>query len=148
VHGNYPAAMTTGFTSYRAPVSGRYRIKFSGIPFGSAPTATCSLSNNNRVVGHPPAIRWVEPNFDEHCQGRADEPITISTQGSQVNRRLGWFDLTPEPAIHDLGEVELLPTTRSLWTRHGSSVRPTVTRGIWTNPLAQRDGMRAWRSVG
>lgn len=142
VHGNYPAAMTTGFTSYRASVAGRYRIKFSGYSIWVGPYGHLQPFNNNRVVGHPPAIRWVEPNFDDISAGRAPEPITISTQGSQVNRRLGAFDLTPEPAVHDLGEVELYANdTIIVDASRFFRSRPTVTRGIWTNPLAQRDGM-------
>jgi mono/diheme cytochrome c family protein len=142
VHGNYPAAMTTGFTSYRAPVAGKYRIKFSGYTFWAGPYGHLQPFNNNRVVGHPPAIRWVEPNYGDISQGRANEPITISTQGSQVNRRLGWFDLTPAPMVHDLGEVELYANdTIIVDASRFFRSRPTVTRGIWTNPLAQRDGM-------
>ena len=142
VHGNYPAAMTTGFTSYRAPVAGRYRIKFSGYSIWVGPYGHLQPFNNNRVVGHPPAIRWVEPNFDDISGGRGSEPITISTQGAQANRRLGAFDLTTEPAVHDLGEVELYANdTIIVDASRFFRSRPTVTRGIWTNPLAQRDGM-------
>ncbi len=142
VHGNYPAAMTTGFTSYRAPMAGRYRVKFSGYTIWVGPYGHLQPFNNNRVVGHPPAIRWVEPNFDDISAGRGAEPITISTQGSQVNRRLGSFDLTTEPKVHDLGVIDLYANdTIIVDASRFFRSRPTVTRGIWTNPLAQRDGM-------
>jgi hypothetical protein len=48
------------------------------------------------------------PNYDQLSPGRTVEPITVYTRNGVLNRRVGGFDLTPEPAVHDLGEVWLL----------------------------------------
>jgi hypothetical protein len=48
------------------------------------------------------------PNYDQLSPGRTVEPITVYTRNGVLNRRVGDFDLTPEPAVHDIGEVWLL----------------------------------------
>jgi len=140
-HGHYSTGFSSPFSEYQAPVPGRYKIRFSGYTIWVGPYGHPQPFNNNRVVGHPSAVRWSLPNFDDISQGRNPEPIAVSTQSTLMNRRLGSFDLTPEPTVHDLGEVDLM--TGDIIVIDAARLfksRPTVTRGLWTNPLAQRDG--------
>src|SRR4026207_1096946 len=85
--------------------------------------------------------RWYTANYDKVAPGRRDEPIHVYARGGSGGR-LGHFDLTPEPPVHQLD---------SIWLMGGQTIvtdsarffrsRP-VPRG-WTNALAQRDGMPA-----
>lgn len=59
-----------------------------------------------------------------------------------MNRRIGEFDLTPEPAVQEAGDVWLV-TNENLVTDSARFYRsrPTEFQGGFTNPLAQRDGI-------
>ena len=109
VSSNYVAGFTYRWDSYRAPVAGRYRIRFSGYTLWAAPGGIARSYARNKddvVTSRPPNPNT--PDYDKLSAGRTVEPITVYTREGLMNRRVGSFDLTPEPAVHDLGEVWLL----------------------------------------
>ncbi len=133
----------TIWDNFRAPVSGRYRVRWNGYTIWVGPngfsTATVKDKDGNKtLVNREP--EWFSPNGDDVSPGRRNEPITVYAQGPTDVRRIGEFDLTPEPTVYDLGTVwiaanEALVTDASRFFRN----RP----GSAANPLAQRDGAPA-----
>ncbi len=109
VSSNYVTGFTYRWDQFRAPVAGRYRIRFSGYTLWVPPGGiTMRFKGEDDKVGTP---RPPNPNvgdYDRPQPGRRHEPITVYTRNGIMNRRVGTFDLTPEPAVHDLGEVWLL----------------------------------------
>ncbi|HAM73237.1 MAG TPA: hypothetical protein DCM86_16500 [Verrucomicrobiales bacterium] len=112
------------FNQFKAPVSGRYRIR---------------LNAYSVWVGAGESNKWYIPNLDSISRGRRDEPVVIySETPPRLLRWLGKFDITPEPGVHEL-EVFLLA---------GEMIRPDAGRLFrsrpgpdrWQNPLAERDG--------
>ena len=152
VQSNYSTGFGSTWGLFRAPVAGRYRLTFSGYTVwvgpGGTRTPTLSFIGKTPPGGDPRQIavlppEWYRPNFREVSAGRRYEPIAIYAKGG-TNRRIGEFDLTPEAAVHPIGEV---------WLAANDVIAPDATRffrsrptGIpdgYTNPLAQRDGMPA-----
>jgi hypothetical protein len=115
---------------FRAPVAGRYRVKVSGytVWVGAAP----DIEEKGKMVS-----RSHLPNYDDVSKGRRSEPVVLYTKGGLSNRRLAEFDLTPEPAEHDLGEVWLVEG-ETLTTDPARFFRR---RGNGKNQLAQGDGI-------
>jgi hypothetical protein len=109
VSSNYVTGFTYRWDGFRAPVAGRYRIRFSGYTLWVPPGGiTMRFSGENDKKGTP---RPPNPNvgdYDRVQPGRRHEPITAYTRNGVMNRRVGAFDLTPEPGVYDLGEVWLL----------------------------------------
>ncbi|MBL9208106.1 MAG: DUF1592 domain-containing protein [Opitutaceae bacterium] len=109
VSSNYVTGFTYRWDGFRAPVAGRYRIRFSGYTLWAAPGGvTRSFSHGDDKVGTLRPPNPATPDYDQISPGRTEEPITVYTRNGLLNRRVGSFDLTPEPAVHDLGEVWLL----------------------------------------
>jgi hypothetical protein len=153
VQSNYSTGFGSTWGVFRAPVAGRYRIRFKGYSLwvgpGGTRTPTVSFIGQTPPGGDPNQIavlpaEWYRPNFRKVSPGRRYEPIAIYAKGGAVNRRIGEFDLTPEPSVRSIGEV---------WLAENDVIAPDATRffrsrptGIpdgYTNPLAQRDGMPA-----
>src|SRR5207344_1264243 len=76
---------------------------------------------------------------DNISKGRRDEPITITAETPpRLLRKLGDFDVTPEPGVQEL----------DVWLLAGEMIRPDAGRlfrsrpgaGRWQNPLAEKDG--------
>lgn len=112
------------FNQFRAPVAGRYKLRFHGYSVW---------------VGAGPTNKWFIPDLDTISKGHRSEPITIYSEvPPNLLRRLGAFDVTPEPGVHEL-DVSLLA---------GETIRPDPARlfrsrpgpGRWQNPLAEKDG--------
>jgi mono/diheme cytochrome c family protein len=102
------------FGRFRAPVAGRYRLRFSAYSF------------------------WIDPKFTEITRGRRDEPVTIYSDTSpRILRKLGSFDVGADPTVREL-DVWLLAgeTIRPDAARLHRS-RPPDHR----NPLTTPDGM-------
>jgi hypothetical protein len=136
VHGNYVTGFTYRWDQFRAPVAGKYRVRFSGYTLWVAPGGR----NWNRASAtYRPPNNFL-PKFDEVSAGRTEEPITVYTRNGVMNRRVGEFDLTPEPAVYDIGEVWLLANETLVpdASRFYRS-RPDDAR----NPLMQEDGTPA-----
>jgi mono/diheme cytochrome c family protein len=138
VSSNYVTGFSYRWDQFRAPVAGRYRIKFSGYTLWVPPGGIERAYKNER--DHTGTERKRSPylgDYDNPQPGRRDEPITVYTRNGLMNRRVGAFDLTPEPAVHDVGEVWLLANETLVpdASRFFRS-RPTNYR----NPLMQKDG--------
>lgn len=138
VSSNYVTGFTYRWDGFRAPVAGRYRIRFSGYTLWAAPGGVSrAFANGADKVGKPRPPQNSVPNFDEISPGRTNEPITVYTRNGLMNRRVGAFDLTPEPAVQDIGEV---------WLLAGETLVPDASRFYrsrppgFKNPLMQKDG--------
>ncbi|MEZ6136930.1 MAG: DUF1588 domain-containing protein [Pirellulaceae bacterium] len=110
------------FSSFVAPVAGRYKLRFKGYTFW--------------VQGEEK--RWWRPDREKTERGRRPEPVTIYSQAPPRQlRRLGEFDFQIEPSIQEL----------DVWLLAGESIQPDAVRlfrsrpSNWHNPLAESDGM-------
>lgn len=112
------------FNQFRAPVAGRYKLRFNAYSVW---------------VGPGQSNKWFIPNLDDISRGRRDEPITITAETPpRLLRKLGDFDATPEPAVHEI----------EAWLLAGEMIRPDAGRlfrsrpgaSRWQNPLAEKDG--------
>ncbi len=142
---DYVTGFASNWGSFRAPVAGRYNFRFSGYTLWvNGGGRAQHFANGEDRVGRPGASEWFRPNFDEVSAGRRYEPITVYAKGGSANRRLGGFDVTPEPTVSEVNDVwllanEYLVTDASRFFKS----RPTGFKGGFTNPLSQRDGMPA-----
>lgn len=110
------------FGSFRAPSTGRYTLRFSAYSFWAGP-------------GKGP--RWWVPDRTNLSKGRTTEPVLVASElPPRQIRALGGFDVTPEPAVHEL----------DAWLLKGETVRVDAARlfrsrpSNWHNPLATREG--------
>jgi hypothetical protein len=134
VHGAYEP-VEPKFNKFDAPVSGRYRLRFMAHSIWVGPNG----ANANLKEPKKTYPKWFVPDLDHVEKGRRSEPVTIySEMPPRQLRRLGAFDITPEPTVHEM-EVDLLA---------GETIRPDASRlfrsrpgeGRWQNPLAEQDG--------
>jgi hypothetical protein len=153
VQSNYSTGFGSTWGVFRAPVAGRYRLSFKGYTLwvgpGGTRRPTVSFIGQTPPGGDPTQIavlpaEWYRPNFRDVSPGRRYEPIAIYAKGGTVNRRIGEFDITPEPSVRSIGEVwlaanDVIVTDATRFFRS----RPTGIPDGYTNPLAQRDGMPA-----
>lgn len=141
---NYPG-FGSSWINFQAPVTGRYRLRFNGYSLWAAAGGhSRKFSGGEDRVGVDQPPNWFYPNFDAISPGRRHEPITIYSKGGPSTRRLGAFDIAPEPTVNQLDDVwlvanEYVVTDASRLYR----ARPTGFTGGFTNPLAQRDGVPA-----
>ncbi len=112
------------FEAFRAPVPGRYKLRFN----------TYSV-----WVGPGEGNKWYIPDINVVSRGHRDEPVTITAETPpRLLRKLGDFDITPEPGMHEL----------DAWLLAGEMIRPDAGRlfrsrpgaARWQNPLAEKDG--------
>jgi mono/diheme cytochrome c family protein len=112
------------FNQFRAPVAGHYKLRFNAYSVW---------------VGPGQSNKWFIPDLDNISKGRREEPITITAETPpRLLRKLGDFDVTPEPGVHEL----------DVWLLAGEMIRPDAGRlfrsrpgaGRWQNPLAEKDG--------
>ena len=110
------------FNEFKAPRSGRYRLRLCG---------------HSVWVGPGKEPKWWTPDLDHVTRGRRDEPITLYSEiPPRMLRRLGAFDLTPDPAVAEL----------DVWLLKGETIRPDASRLFrsrppnWHNPLATKEG--------
>ena len=117
--------LTPRFDQFRAPVSGRYRLRLRAHSFWAHPQD---------------ANRWWKPNLRQISAGRTQEPVSLyasSPQGvTQQLRKLGTLDFGPQSSV---GEVQAL-------LLEGESIQPDAARLFrsrppnWRNPLATPEG--------
>jgi hypothetical protein len=112
------------FNEFMAPVPGHYKLRFNA----------CSV-----WVGPGQSNKWYIPDLNTVSRGHRDEPVTITAETPpRLLRKLGDFDMTPEPSVHAL----------DAWLLAGEMIRPDAGRlfrsrpgpARWQNPLAEKDG--------
>ncbi len=110
------------FNQFKAPASGRYKLRVSAHSFWAGPESEA---------------RWWKPSRDNLSAGRTREPVTIYAEiPPRQMRYLGSFDVKPEASVNEM-EVYLLKD---------ETIRPDAARLFrsrppnWRNPLAQKDG--------
>ncbi|MFN3649771.1 MAG: DUF1592 domain-containing protein [Armatimonadota bacterium] len=113
------------FDRFRAPLSGRYRLRLRAHTFWAHPESE---------------QRWWRPSLTSLSAGRTQEPVSLYAalpQGvTQQLRKLGTLDYGPESTVGEL-EVHLL---------EGESIQPDPARLFrsrppnWRNPLATPEG--------
>ncbi len=110
------------FSAFKAPVSGRYVLRFKGYTFWTAGEEK----------------KWWRPVREKTSIGRRSEPVAIySVSPPRQLRKLGEFDFQIEPSVQEL-DVYLLK---------GESIQPDAVRLFrsrppnFRNPLAEKDGM-------
>ena len=110
------------FSSFKAPVSGRYKLRISAFSVW---------------VGPGQGKKWYHPDLDNVSEGRRPEPITLYAETPpRLLRRLGSFDAQPQPTV---GEFDV-------WLLAGEIIRPDPARLFrsrppsYQNPLAEKDG--------
>ncbi|MBI1352810.1 MAG: DUF1592 domain-containing protein [Acidobacteria bacterium] len=118
------------FDEFTAPVGGAYKLRFSAYSLW-----VHTLWNNNNSKDRAP---WWHPDRERTAKGRTVEPVTIYAMSPGGQKRLlGSFDVSPEPAVHEL-EAYLLP---------GEQIRPDAARlfrsrpGFIGSPEATEEGM-------
>lgn len=131
------------FDEFRAPANGRYRVKFSGLSIWVGPGGHRTIYEGLDRVGKPDEPYWFFGKGADVFEGRRRESINVYTKRGPMSRRVGGFDVGPEPTTSDLGEV---------WLYANETMTPNATRFYrsrptghnWpynhTNPWAQRDG--------
>jgi hypothetical protein len=148
VSSNYVIGYASDWRTFTAPVTGRYRLKFSGYTAWVGPGGfryDLVKETGKEDVGIPQPPKWYHPNYYDVSAGRRHEPMHIYSGGG-VARLLGTFDLTPEPGVFELepqwlhaNEWIITDATRFVRTR----TTPTYQGVRYINPLAQSDGMPA-----
>ena len=118
------------FNKFRAPSTGRYRVRFNAHSVWVGPNGANSNSGQKK---------WFIPNFDDVSAGRRSEPITVYTETPpHLLRRVGSFDVSPEPGVHEM----------DAWLLAGETIRPDAARLFrsrpgetrFQNPFAEQDG--------
>ncbi|MFN3326674.1 MAG: DUF1592 domain-containing protein [Bryobacteraceae bacterium] len=105
------------FDQFTAPAGGAYRLRFNAF----------SLWIHTVYNGGPRSMDFAfwRPDREKTSRGRTTEPVTIYALSPGGEKRyLGSFDVTPEPALHEL-TVFLLP---------GESIRPDAARLFRSRP--------------
>ncbi|MBV9468596.1 MAG: DUF1592 domain-containing protein [Abitibacteriaceae bacterium] len=107
---------------FRAPVSGRYKLRFLA---------------RSVWIGPKPDKQWWIPDYSNISAGRRIEPITIyGDRSPRILRKLGSFDVGPEPVVKEM----------DVWLLQGESIRPDAARffrprpGDMRNPWATPEG--------
>jgi len=110
------------FNQFKAPRSGHYHLR---------------LYAQTVWVGPGKGAKWWTPDLDNVSRGRRSEPITLYSEvPPRMLRRLGAFDITPEPSVAEM----------DVWLLKDETIRPDASRLFrsrppnWHNPLAQKDG--------
>lgn len=121
------------FNRFRAPVSGRYKLRFKTYTVWAGPGK---------------GDKWYIPDLDTISRGRRPEPVTIySETPPRLLRLLGAFDAQTKPGVAEIDTYLL----------EGETIRPDAARLFrsrppsWINPLAEKDGCPgvafAWMEV-
>ncbi len=129
---------------FRAPIAGRYRLRFSGYSIWVSGGGIGRWFYEGQGAEKAPVYHlplWHRPNVDEVWPGRNDEPIGVYAQSSGQSRPIGEFDFEPDPSVH---EVEALLAAGEVIQTDGMRLfraRVNGTDEQYVNPLAQKDGM-------
>jgi hypothetical protein len=133
-----------GWSQFRAPVSGRYRLRFSGYTIWVSGGGIGRWFYEGQGREKAPLYYlplWHRPNVDEVWPGRRDEPIGVYAQSAGQSRPLGEFDFKPDPSVN---ELEVILNANEVVQTDGLRLFRTRVNGTdeqYVNPLAQADGM-------
>ena len=98
------------FNNFRAPVAGKYRI------------CLCAYSV------------WLGPKYQDAASGHRSEPVTLySDRAPGLLRKLGSFDVNPEPTVREI-EAYLLA---------GETIRPDAARFFRSRPPDHKNPLEA-----
>ena len=132
------------WSRFRAPVAGRYRLRFKGYTVWVSGGGIGRWFYEGQGDEKAPLYYlplWHRPNLDEVWPGRRDEPIGVYASSAGQNRPIGEFDFKPEPTVH---EIEVLLAANEVIRTDGMRLFRTRVNGSdeqYVNPLAQPDGM-------
>lgn len=129
---------------FRAPVAGRYRLRFKGYTIwvsggGISRWYYEGFGEEKAPVYYLPL--WHRPNVDEVWPGRTSEPMSVFAQSAGQNRLIGEFEFDPEPSI---GEITATLRAGEVVRTDGSRLFRTRVNGTgeqYVNPLATDHGM-------
>ncbi len=154
-HSHYGSAFNSIWNAFRVPVTGRYNLRFSGytvwigpggaraVRAGAAGQGGLNPGSRGREPERLLPEEWHLANHADVTPGRRSEVVNVYTRASPSPAiKVGTLDLTPEPKVFELRNVELA-TDMLLFTdavRFFRS-RPGLTGNEqYTNPLSQNDG--------
>ncbi len=131
------------FDEFRAPATGRYRVRFSGLSVWVGTGGHRTIFEGLDRVGKIDEPYWFFGKGSDVAEGRRSEAINVYTKRGPVSRRVGGFDVGPEASVSDLGEV-MLYANETLTPNATRFYRSRPTGHNWpynhTNPWAQKDG--------
>ncbi|MEO7413173.1 MAG: DUF1592 domain-containing protein, partial [Opitutaceae bacterium] len=134
---------TYSFDEFRAPATGRYRVKFSGLSIWVGTGGHRTIYEGLDRVGKIDEPYWFFGKGADVSEGRRNESINVYTKRGPMSRRVGGFDVKPEASVSEIGEV-LLYANESLSPNATRFYRSRPTGHNWpynhTNPWAQKDG--------
>jgi uncharacterized protein DUF1592/uncharacterized protein DUF1588/uncharacterized protein DUF1585/uncharacterized protein DUF1587/uncharacterized protein DUF1595/cytochrome c len=99
------------WSQFRAPVAGKYRLRFKGYTIwvsGGGISRWFYEGFGNQKAPYYYLPLWHRPNLDEIWPGRTNEPIGVYASVAGQNRALGAFDFDPQPTVHEI-DVLLAP---------------------------------------
>lgn len=132
------------WANFRAPVGGRYRLRFGGYAIWVSGGGIARWFYDGTGEAKAPeyhATLWHRPNLEEIWPGRRHEPMGVYAATSGRKRFVGAFDFTPEPSVQ---EVEVMLEPNEVIQTDGSRLFRTRVNGTdeqYVNPLAEPDGM-------
>jgi hypothetical protein len=128
VHGAYEP-VEPNFSTFRAPVAGRYKLKLCGHSVWVGPGKTTSKG----------VVRWQIPDLDDISKGRRPEPVTVyALTHPRILRRIGNVDFNPDVTVNELDVVLKAGETIQIDTVRFFRSRPGASRA--QNPLATPEG--------
>ena len=99
------------WSQFRAPVAGKYRLRFKGYTIwvsGGGISRWFYEGFGDQKAPYYYLPLWHRPNLDEVWPGRGNEPIGVYASAAGQNRAVGTFDFEPQPTVHKI-EVQLAP---------------------------------------
>src|SRR5688572_16199047 len=129
---------------FRAPIAGRYRVRFSGYSIWVSGGGIGRWFYEGQGAEKAPVYHlplWHRPELDEVWLGRNDEPIGLYASGNGQTRPVGACDFTAKPTVRER-EV-MLVAGEGLQTDAMRLFRTRVngTDEQYVNPLATEDGV-------
>lgn len=132
------------WANFRAPVGGKYRLRFSGYTIWVSGGGIARWFYDGTGDAKAPeyhATLWHRPNLEEIWPGRRHEPIGVYATSSGQRRPIGSFDFQPQEAVFEI--EALLAPNETIQTDASRFFRTRVngTDEQYVNPLATKDGM-------